>query len=151
MLDTQNCLQNHIKNAKTIKCLLQSAFYTGSTCKVLPFFMYGEVGAAGGAVPPPPPQFLPNFCKISLFCLKFWHFYAYSPHVPVSPRTFKFTSPSMFYNFWFKFYVAPTRLSTSYAYLTLKALRGGLFDLLMFFFYSPPKWVEIFQPNFSYS
>ena len=27
----------------------------------------------------PPPQFLPNFCKISLFCLRFWHFYAYSP------------------------------------------------------------------------
>ena len=30
----------------------------------------------GGAIAP---QFLPNFCKISLFCLKFWHFYAYSP------------------------------------------------------------------------
>ena len=36
----------------------------------------GAVGAGGRAVVP---QFLPNFCKISLFCLKFWHFYAYSP------------------------------------------------------------------------
>ena len=40
MLDTQNCLQNHIKNTKTTKFLLQSIFYTskGSTCKVLPFY-----------------------------------------------------------------------------------------------------------------
>ena len=40
MLDTHNCLQNHIKNAKATKFLLQSAFYTskGSTCKVLPFY-----------------------------------------------------------------------------------------------------------------
>ena len=37
--DTQNCLQNHIKNGKATKFLLQSAFYTskGSTCKVLGF------------------------------------------------------------------------------------------------------------------
>ena len=37
MLDTQNCLQNHIKNAKATKFLLQSSFYTskgkGNTCK----------------------------------------------------------------------------------------------------------------------
>ena len=40
MLDTQNCLQNHIKNAKATKFLIQSAFYTskGRTCKVLPFY-----------------------------------------------------------------------------------------------------------------
>ena len=40
MLDTQNFLQNHIKNSKATKFLLQSAVYTskGSTCKVLPFY-----------------------------------------------------------------------------------------------------------------
>ena len=40
MLDTQNCLQNYINNAKATKLLLQSAFYTsnGSTYKVLPFY-----------------------------------------------------------------------------------------------------------------
>ena len=32
-------------------------------------------GRARGASPP----VLPNLCKIFLFCLKFWHFYAYSP------------------------------------------------------------------------
>ena len=42
MLDTQNCLQNHIKNAKTIKCLLQSAFYTGSCSKVLLFYIFAS-------------------------------------------------------------------------------------------------------------
>ena len=45
MLDIQNCLQNHIKNAKATKFLLQSAFYTykGSLRKGLPFydFWYG--------------------------------------------------------------------------------------------------------------
>ena len=35
MLDTQNSLQNHIKNTEATKFLLQSAFYTS---KVLPFF-----------------------------------------------------------------------------------------------------------------
>ena len=40
MLDAQDCLQNHIKNAKATKFLSKSAFYTtkGSTCKVLPFY-----------------------------------------------------------------------------------------------------------------
>ena len=52
-------------------------------------------GAAGGAVAPPPPVFakfsqnLPFLPQILAFlCLQ-------SPHVPVSPRTFKFTPPSM--------------------------------------------------------
>ena len=38
----------------------------------------GAAGGAGGAIAPPP-QFLPNFCRISIFCFKVWHFYAYSP------------------------------------------------------------------------
>ena len=40
MLETQNCLQNHIESAKTTKFLSQAAFYTskGSICKVLPFY-----------------------------------------------------------------------------------------------------------------
>ena len=37
-----------------------------------------QPGELGGYSPPPPP-FLPNFCKIFLFGLKFWHFYANSP------------------------------------------------------------------------
>ena len=39
MLDTQNCLQNRIKNTKTTKFLSQLTFHTskGRTCKVLPF------------------------------------------------------------------------------------------------------------------
>ena len=38
-LDSQNCLQNHVKNAKTTKFLLQLAFYTSirRSCKVLSF------------------------------------------------------------------------------------------------------------------
>ena len=42
MLDTQN-FQNHIKNAKTTKFLLQSAFYTskGRTYKALSFYDFG--------------------------------------------------------------------------------------------------------------
>ena len=35
------------------------------------------------------PQFCQTLCKISPFCLKSWHFYAYSP------LTFKFTQPSI--------------------------------------------------------
>ena len=40
MLDTENCLQDHISNAKTTKILLQSGFDTtkGRTCKVLSFY-----------------------------------------------------------------------------------------------------------------
>ena len=40
MLATQNCFQNHIKNDKSTKFLLQSAFYASkeSTRKVLPFY-----------------------------------------------------------------------------------------------------------------
>ena len=40
MLDSQNRLQNYFKNAKTIKFLLELAFYTseGRTCKVLSFY-----------------------------------------------------------------------------------------------------------------
>ena len=40
MLETQNCLQHDIKNAKATKFLSQSAFDTskGRTCKVLPFY-----------------------------------------------------------------------------------------------------------------
>ena len=40
VLDTQNCFQNHIKNAKATKFLSQSAFFTSkeSTCKVLRFY-----------------------------------------------------------------------------------------------------------------
>ena len=40
VLDTQNCLQNHTKNTKATKVLLQSAFYTskGSNCVVLAFY-----------------------------------------------------------------------------------------------------------------
>ena len=91
-----------------------------------------ELGQLGGCTPPPP-VFCQIFCNIPLFYVKFWHFYAYSPHVPVSPRTFKFTPPSMFYNFWFEFYVVPTRLSTSYANLTLKALRGVFLTSSCFF------------------
>ena len=41
MLDTQNCLQNHMKIAKTIKCLLQSAFYREQSLSI------GETGAEG--------------------------------------------------------------------------------------------------------
>ena len=43
MLGTKNHLQNHIKNAKATKFLLQSAFYTskGCTCKLLPFYDFG--------------------------------------------------------------------------------------------------------------
>ena len=39
MLDTQNCFQNHIKDVKATKFLLQSALYNskGRTCKVLTF------------------------------------------------------------------------------------------------------------------
>ena len=39
MLDAQNCLQHHIKNAKATKFLSQSVFYTskGRTCKVFAF------------------------------------------------------------------------------------------------------------------
>ena len=48
-------------------------------------YMGGRAVGAGGASP----QFLSNLYKISFFCLKFWHFYAYSP------LTFKFTPPSM--------------------------------------------------------
>ena len=40
-------------------------------------FMDGGPGGWGGKGYRP--QFLPNFCKISLFCLKFWHFYPYNP------------------------------------------------------------------------
>ena len=42
MLDTQNCLQNYIKNAKASKFLLQSAFYMSKrrTYKVLPFYIF---------------------------------------------------------------------------------------------------------------
>ena len=42
MLDTQNCPQNHIKNVKATKFLLQSAMYTskGCTCTVLPFYNF---------------------------------------------------------------------------------------------------------------
>ena len=38
--ELQNCFQNHIKNAKTTKFFLQSAFYTskGSSCRVLPLY-----------------------------------------------------------------------------------------------------------------
>ena len=40
MLETQNWLENHIKNAKVTKFLAQSAFYTSekSTYKVLTFY-----------------------------------------------------------------------------------------------------------------
>ena len=40
MLDTQNCLQNRMKNAKATKFLSQSPFYgsKGRTCKVLSFY-----------------------------------------------------------------------------------------------------------------
>ena len=134
MLDTQNCLQNHIKNVKTIKCLLQSAFYTGSTCKVLTFLHVRWSWDGWGAVaPPPPPVFAKFFAKSPFFAPNFGISMPTVPHVPVSPRTFKFTPPSMFYNFWFEFYVTPTRLSTSYAYLTLKALRGVFLTSSCFF------------------
>ena len=44
MLDTPNCLQHHIKNAKATKFLSQSAFYTskGRTCKVLRLYDFGS-------------------------------------------------------------------------------------------------------------
>ena len=38
-------------------------------------YMGGRAMRAGVARP----QFLSNLCKISFFCLKLWHFYAYSP------------------------------------------------------------------------
>ena len=40
MLDSQNRLQNYLKNAKTTKFLSELAFYTseGHTCKVLSFY-----------------------------------------------------------------------------------------------------------------
>ena len=43
MLDGQNYLQNHTKNNKATKFLLQSAFYIseGRTCKVLHFYDFG--------------------------------------------------------------------------------------------------------------
>ena len=42
MLDTQNCPKSHIKDAKTTKFVLQSAFFTCKerTCKVLPFYAF---------------------------------------------------------------------------------------------------------------
>ena len=42
MLDTKNCLQHNIKNAKSTKLLLQLAFYTskGRTCKVVAFYEF---------------------------------------------------------------------------------------------------------------
>ena len=40
MLDTQNCLQNHIKNAKATKFILKSAFYTSEERKVLAFYNF---------------------------------------------------------------------------------------------------------------
>ena len=49
-------------------------------------FLHGRWSRGAGGCSP---QFLPNFCKIFLFlCLQ-------PPHVPVSPRTFKFTPSSM--------------------------------------------------------
>ena len=41
-------------------------------------YMGGRAAERGGWGASPP-QFLPNLCKISLFCHKFWHFYAYRP------------------------------------------------------------------------
>ena len=40
MLDTQNCLQNHIKNAKATKFLSQLAFYTSKERSGLQSFTF---------------------------------------------------------------------------------------------------------------
>ena len=91
----------------------------------------------GGCTPLSPPVFAKFLQNLPLLqqVLAFLCLQPQLPHVPASPRTFKFTPPSMFYNFWFKFYVAPTRLSTSYAYLTLKALKGVKKGV----FFTPPQ------------
>ena len=47
------------------------------------------------APPPPPPQFCQSFEKSSFFASNFGISMPTAPHVPVIPRTFKFTPPSL--------------------------------------------------------
>ena len=64
--------------SKTLK--QSNVFYSQPSIQeaLAKFYLSTWTVESGGCTPPP--QFLPNFCKISLYCSKFWHFYAYSPN-----------------------------------------------------------------------
>ena len=72
MLDTQNCLQNHIKNAKTIKCLYSQPSIQEALAKCYLSSCTAELGRLGGGCsPPPPPVFAKFIAKSPFFASNF--------------------------------------------------------------------------------
>ena len=99
---------SHIVSCRNIKMTIMTSYFRIRDDAIkfylnfkrfLPIvYIGGAAGGLGGYSPPP--QFMPNFCKIFLFLPQILAFLCLQPpHIPVSPRTSKFTPPPMVYSY----------------------------------------------------